>query len=67
MKIAVSEQPKILNDMLEGLGQAIGACSQLIHFLQDPRFILLRDFLDLAHEGITEQATLYAGSLTVKQ
>lgn len=48
----LKSQVKCLNEISEALAQASGACSQLIHHLQDPRFIILRDTIDLTRERI---------------
>jgi hypothetical protein len=45
-------QPEMLKEMVESLSQAEGAASQLIHMLQDPRFMVIRESLQLAKEGV---------------
>lgn len=52
----IKAQVKCLNEVAEALSQASGACSQLIHHFQDPRFIILRDVVDLARERIMVSA-----------
>lgn len=44
-------EAEILRDMMDGLTQASGSASQLIHLLQDPRFIPMRDVLDMVKAG----------------
>ena len=63
-QIAVKEQPVLLNGMMEGVGQAIGACDQLLHALRDPRWRTIRDMLKLLQEGINQVAVEQMRSLT---
>ena len=49
-------QPQILGELINALSQASGGASVLIHLLQDPRFIIIRDTLDLVKEGCIELA-----------
>lgn len=66
-EVSIHEQPRMLNEILEGLKQASGAASQLIHQTQDARWFVIRDCLTLAQEGITEVATFQARQIsTVK-
>lgn len=44
-------QPEVLTDLIFALSQASGAASQIIHALQDPRFIQIRDTIELTREG----------------
>lgn len=45
-------QPEILKEISEGLGQAVGAASQLIHSGGNPAFWLtIRQALELTKEG----------------
>ncbi len=60
----LSDQPRLLNDLIESLGQASGATSQLIHMHQDPRWMMIRDALDLAREGCIGLATFQARKVT---
>lgn len=57
--------PQLLNQMIDGLKQASGGCSQLIHTRQDPRFLVLRQAIDLAVEGIIGLATFEASRTTI--
>lgn len=56
--------PKLLNQAIEGLKQASGGCSQLIHTRHDPRWITLRQAIDLSIEGLTGLATIAANQIT---
>lgn len=42
----IKPQPVILRELLESLNQAIGGASQIIHHLQEPRFMHIRDALE---------------------
>jgi len=66
-EINVSEQPRILNELIEGLRQASGGCSQLTHALGDPRWMMIRECVDLTQEGVLSLATFAASKVsTVK-
>jgi len=56
--------PVLLNGIIEGLTQATGACSQLIHAHQDPRFMMLRETLESARDICKQQATFAATKIT---
>ena len=63
--IKVSDQPRMLNELAEALGQASGGCSQLIHQMNgDPRWMILRQAIDLSREGIMQLATFHASKIT---
>lgn len=62
--IAISDQPRILNELVESLGQAAGAAGQLIHTMSDPRWMVIRESLDLAKEGVLKVATFAASKVT---
>jgi len=62
--IKLSEQPKILNGLIEGLAQASGGCSQLIHLHSDPRFMNLRWAIDQARQACISVATYEARKIT---
>lgn len=64
--ISIAEQPKLLNELIEGLTQAIGACSQLTHTMQDPRWMTMREMVELAREGATLTATFEARKIRPK-
>lgn len=51
-------QTEILREMVEGITQASGASSQLIHALHDPRFMTIRQALDLMKEGLLHTFSL---------
>lgn len=53
-------QPQILNELIDGLTQAIGASGQIIHQHQDPRFLEIRSSLELAKQGCIGLATFAA-------
>ena len=59
--MTVKPRPALLmGDMIDGLTQATGACSQLIHLLQAPQFIFIREMLDGAKHATTMMATYEA-------
>ncbi|MFA7278755.1 MAG: hypothetical protein WC100_01515 [Sterolibacterium sp.] len=48
---------RLLGDIIEGLTQAVGASSQLIHAYGNPvGFIMIRDALELSKEGCMKLA-----------
>lgn len=50
-------QPEILKDIIYGIGQAIGASSQLIHASGNPAFwMMTREALELMNEGCLQMA-----------
>lgn len=66
-EITQSEQPKILNTMIESLAQASGGCSQLVHARQDPRFINMRWMVDRARDACIQVAQFEAGKITMRK
>lgn len=50
VNLATSET-QMLKDLMDGLTQASGSASQMIHMLQDPRFIPMRDTIDMVKAG----------------
>lgn len=48
----------LLVEMIEGLRQAEGACSQLIHSHQDFRWSIIRESIELTKEGVSHVATM---------
>ena len=56
--------PKLLNEFIESIGQAAGAASQLLHAHQDPRWMIVREALELTKEGATKVATIAAVKIT---
>lgn len=64
-QLDVSDQPKLLNELVESLGQAVGAASQIIHLHQDPRWMMVREALELAREGVMSVATFEARKVTI--
>lgn len=62
--MSIAEQPRLLNQLIESLGQASGAASQLLHLHQDPRWLMIRDALDLAKEGTMAVATVAARQIS---
>ena len=63
-QIDVSSQPVLLNQLIESLNQSIGGCGQLVHAMQDPRWMLIRDMLELTKCAALEQATFAASKIT---
>lgn len=59
--------PQLLNELVESITQAAGACSQLIHVHQDPRWMTIREMLDLFKEGIVGAATFQASKVSIKR
>lgn len=59
-------QQETLKELVEALGQAAGACSQLIHQQQNPKFILIRDAVELMKEGVLGLATFEVKKLRPK-
>lgn len=53
-------QPEMLNELIGGLTQAIGAAGQVVHQHQDPRFLEIRSSLELAKQGCIGLATFAA-------
>ena len=74
MKIGIRSQPVVLAELIQALTQASGGASQLIHMLQDPRFIVIREAIDmmkdgclkLAPKGLTEKPKVEARPKDVK-
>lgn len=62
--MSIAEQPRLLNQLIESLGQASGAASQILHMHQDPRWMMIRDALDLAKEGTMSIATTAVKQIT---
>lgn len=63
--ISVHDQPKLLNQLIESIGQAEGACSQLIYQMdRDPRWLVIRESLELAKEGVTQLATFQVSQIS---
>lgn len=58
--------PLLLNELVDSVSQASGACSQLIHAQQEPRWMTVREMLDLFKEGIIEKATFQATRVSAK-
>lgn len=65
-ELSLADQPRLLNQLIEALGQASGAAGQILHVHQDPRWFMIRDALDLAKEGVTGVATFAATKMTVR-
>lgn len=59
-------QQETLKELVESLGQASGACSQLIHQQQNPSFMILRQAIDLMKEGVLGLATFEVKKLRPK-
>lgn len=63
-QINVSDQPLLLNQMIEALSQAAGGASQLIHTQRDPRWIFIREMIECTQGAVLEQATFAAKNIT---
>lgn len=48
--------PELMQELIDALGKAEGAASQLVHSRGHPGFIMIRDCISLAKEGFTRQA-----------
>lgn len=64
-KDSISNQPILLKDISESLSQAIGGASQLTHAMQDPRWLVIRQSLELMQEGVMTLATFEAKKVTM--
>lgn len=58
--LEIRDQSALLRELIESLKQAEGACSQLIHQLQDPRFVFMRDAINVTTSGCLKLATFEA-------
>lgn len=65
-QLTLADQPRLLNQLIEALGQASGAAGQIIHQHQDPRWFMVRDMLDLAKEDATTRATFAAAKISTR-
>lgn len=63
----IADQPRLLNQLIESLGQAAGAASQLLHQHQDPRWFVIRDALEGAKAGVTGVATIAATKISTEK
>ena len=63
-EIKISDQPKLLDDCLEGLRQAAGGASQLAHSQRDPRWLFIRELIECTQGAVLEQATFAASKIT---
>lgn len=63
-ELKVSDQPRLLNELVQALSQAAGGASQLIHQMQDPRWMMIREAIELTQEGVLEVAT-FATKLSI--
>lgn len=65
-QISVADQPRLLNDLVASLNQASGAAGQIIHLHQDPRWMMIREALDIAKEGVMQVATVATRLSSIK-
>jgi L-cysteine desulfidase len=63
--INIADQPKILKDLCDALTQASGAASQLTHTMQDPRWMMIRESIDLTKEGVINVITFQASKSVI--
>lgn len=61
----ISDSPRLMIELVESIQQASGACSQLLHHLQNPGFIPMREALDLTKEGVAKVARFQSAALLV--
>ena len=47
---------RLVHGLVDSINQASGASSQLVHHLQDHRFMIIRDALELMKEGLLKIA-----------
>lgn len=59
-------ETRILNELVAGLTQAAGACSQFTHVLQDPRWMGVRHTIDMCKEYCVAKATIQAVKVRAK-
>ncbi len=64
-QIQISDQPTILNEMVQALAQASGGASQLIHSQRDPRWIFIREIIECTQGAILEQASFAAKKVSL--
>jgi len=63
--INIADQPKLLRELVDALTQASGAASQLTHTMSDPRWILIRESIDLTKEGVINVITFQASKSVI--
>lgn len=54
---------RLLNEMIGGLAQSTGGCSQLLHMRQDPRWMMMRKVIESASDVCKQHATISAQKL----
>jgi hypothetical protein len=64
-EIQVSDQPKLLEDILASLNQAVGGASQLAHSQRDPRWLFIREIVECTQGMVLEQATFAASKISL--
>ena len=60
------DQIRMLKELSESLNQAIGGATQLAHAIRNPRFIMVRQALELMQEGIMEHTKFQTRVVTPK-
>lgn len=63
--INIADQPRLLKDLCDALTQASGAASQLTHTMTDPRWMIIREAIDLTKEGIVEVITFQSSKSVI--
>lgn len=59
-------QIQMLKELSESLNQSIGGATQLAHAQRDPRFLMIRQALELMQEGIMEVTKFQTKVVTPK-
>lgn len=63
--LKLTQDPTLLKDLMESLGQAEGGCSQMVHTMNDPRWIILREAINETKCLCLRLAEVYARGIRV--